>query len=107
MKQEPNSNNNNHSCYNNCPSDIRAPVATQAMDLACRNAKLYGKSTTATATAESTSAAAETSSSITEIATGAFTTSSNNPSKTNGAESFAGNAVGVLAAVAGAVAVVL
>jgi hypothetical protein len=99
----------NFSCYNNCPNDIRAPSATQAMNSACLNASLYATTTKAKATASkdpSTSTTAE-SPSPTDAPTGSLTTSADPPTKTNGGDSLAGNAIGVLAAVAGAVAVVL
>ncbi|EFY90102.1 hypothetical protein J3459_006177 [Metarhizium acridum] len=96
-------------CYNNCPSDARAPGATQAMNGACMNASARATLTTkatSTAQAEATTAAAETSS-PSVVPTRSGTSSAPSASKTNGAESLAGNAAGMLAAVAGAVAVVL
>ncbi|KAF5127656.1 hypothetical protein E5D57_008588 [Metarhizium anisopliae] len=107
----------NHSCYNNCPNDARAPGATQAMNGACMAASAYATITTkATSTAEAaatTAAAAAaadddaSASSPSVVPTRSVTSSAPGASKTNGAESLAGNAAGMLAAVAGAVAIVL
>ncbi|EFZ01726.1 hypothetical protein X797_004335 [Metarhizium robertsii] len=104
-------------CYNNCPNDARAPGATQAMNGACMAASAYATITTkATSTAEAaaTSAAAAaddnaaaSASSSSVVPTRSVTSSAPGASKTNGAESLAGNAAGMLAAVAGAVAIVL
>ncbi|KID87170.1 GPI anchored serine-threonine rich protein [Metarhizium guizhouense ARSEF 977] len=100
-------------CYNNCPNDARAPGATQAMNGACMAASAYATITTkATSTAEAaaTTAAADddaSASSPSVVPTRSVTSSAPGASKTNGAESLAGNAAGMLAAVAGAVAIVL
>ncbi|KFG88102.1 GPI anchored serine-threonine rich protein [Metarhizium anisopliae] len=109
----------NHSCYNNCPNDARAPGATQAMNGACMAASAYATitpkatstaeaaatATTAAAAADDNAAASASSSSV--VPTRSVTSSAPSASKTNGAESLAGNAAGMLAAVAGAVAIVL
>ncbi|OAQ61949.1 hypothetical protein VFPPC_14213 [Pochonia chlamydosporia 170] len=93
-------------CYNNCPNDIRAPSATQAMNAHCRNASLYATTSTASSTATPTASTTEAPNS-TDVPSGSLSFSAANPTKTGGAESLAGNAAGLLAAVAGAVAVVL
>ncbi|KAH0599961.1 hypothetical protein MHUMG1_02751 [Metarhizium humberi] len=106
-------------CYNNCPNDARAPGATQAMNGACMAASAYATitpkatstaeaaatATTAAAAADDNAAASASSSSV--VPTRSVTSSAPSASKTNGAESLAGNAAGMLAAVAGAVAIVL
>ncbi|KAK9445615.1 GPI anchored serine-threonine rich protein [Metarhizium brunneum] len=104
-------------CYNNCPNDARAPGATQAMNGACMAASAYATITpkaTSTAEAAATTAAAAaaadddaSASSPSVVPTRSVTSSAPGASKTNGAESLAGNAAGMLAAVAGAVAIVL
>ncbi|TWU70809.1 hypothetical protein ED733_001379 [Metarhizium rileyi] len=99
-------------CYNNCPNDARAPGATQAMNGACMDASARATTTTravlATTTAKTTTVVTTTSASTPDVSTTSTTTSAAaSASKTNGAETLAGNAVGMLAAVAGAVAVVL
>lgn len=85
------------------------------MNGACMAASAYATITTkATSTAEAvaTTAAADdddsaSASSPSVVPTRSVTSSAPGASKTNGAESLAGNAAGMLAAVAGAVAIVL
>ncbi|OAA42136.1 GPI anchored serine-threonine rich protein [Metarhizium rileyi] len=86
--------------------------ATQAMNGACMDASARATTTTravlATTTAKTTTVVTTTSASTPDVSTTSTTTSAAaSASKTNGAETLAGNAVGMLAAVAGAVAVVL
>ncbi|KAK2612322.1 hypothetical protein QQS21_001586 [Conoideocrella luteorostrata] len=93
-------------CYNNCPNDTRAPQATASMNAACATASIHVSSTTK---ATKTAAAATTSSDApnpTDVFT-SVTFSAGSPTKTNAADSLAGNAAGMLAAFAGVVAAAL
>ncbi|KAG6110673.1 hypothetical protein E4U13_005281 [Claviceps humidiphila] len=119
-------------CYNNCPNDTRAPQATQSMSVACALAAQYSSTlptlhhstassntntVTATATATGTATATETKVHTTSFSDKAGTrptdgvtssASGTSASKTNGAgEKRAGDVVGVMAFVAGVVAVAL
>ncbi|KAG5964905.1 hypothetical protein E4U56_002013 [Claviceps arundinis] len=119
-------------CYNNCPNDTRAPQATQSMSAACALAARFSSTlptlhhstassntntVTATATATGTATATETKVHTTSFSDKAGTrptdgvtssASGTSASKTNGAgEKRAGDVVGVMAFVAGVIAVAL
>ncbi|KAK4126684.1 hypothetical protein N657DRAFT_566934 [Parathielavia appendiculata] len=103
-------------CYNNCPNDPRQHESAGQRDIFCGYASQYSSSTTkasqlatasTTAAAESTQDTEQNSATRTGSQSGTATSTGSNAANTNSAAYLALNAGGVLAAVAGVVAVVL
>ena len=92
------------SCYNNCPNDSRAPAATASMNQACSNASIHATTTKVSSTIAPMTTTSSDAPNPTDVPTNSVTFSADSPAKTNGV---AGNAAGILAAVAGAVVAVL
>ncbi|KAG6000839.1 hypothetical protein E4U21_004953 [Claviceps maximensis] len=82
-------------CYNNCPNDTRAPLATQNMNAACSIASLYYPSTAAqqTATTPPSKSPTHTTHPTSKAATATdFSAASTSASKTSGAGRAGGKA---------------
>jgi cobalamin biosynthesis Mg chelatase CobN len=107
--------NSINSCYNNCPSDIRAPSVQQQVDSYCRTASLLATTTTAHKTKTSDSASSDETSGPEASAgndeatqTGESSSKSANAARTTSSKAAAptmiGSVAGIFMAVAGAAA---
>ncbi|KAK3994643.1 hypothetical protein QBC44DRAFT_42913 [Cladorrhinum sp. PSN332] len=101
-------------CYNNCPNDVRVKDAQGQRDIFCGYASQFPSQATKVSTPAQTSAPAQPtadkaqdSASNSEASQSSSTSSSSPATNSNSAAYLALNAGGVLAAVAGVVAVVL
>ncbi|KAK0702607.1 hypothetical protein B0T21DRAFT_388026 [Apiosordaria backusii] len=104
-------------CYNNCPNDSRLPTDVGQKDIFCGYASQFpSKATTAASPSKTSSSSAtqtpnnnqaEDDATNTEDESGSSTSTGSPATNTNSAAYLALNAGGVLAAVAGVVAVVL